>query len=412
MNAGIIAIGDELLIGQTLDTNSQWLSKRLFEIGIDLKEKRTIGDKPEAIKQACREMWENCDVILTTGGLGPTQDDATKYAICDLFDDKLIFADDIFESLTEKLGRFKSPVTDSHRIQCFLPSKAKLLINNYGTAPAIWMNEKGRQLIAMPGVPFEMKHLFTEQILPNVLPKRDDLYSHTILTGGEGEAAIERKIRSIEDSLPSHITLSYLPGMSQVRLRLTGHDKSKDILKTEMTPFINLISEKLDSIIVHEDSTLEKELGKLLLSKNLKIGTAESCTGGYLSHQITSVPGSSSYYEGSIISYSNEIKSNILNIDPNIIKSHGAVSQEVVEKMVAGLVSMLNTDIGVAVSGIMGPGGGTKEKPLGLVWIACGTESHIYSSSFNFTKDRITNIKYTSSVAINMVRKFILKHFP
>lgn len=411
MKATLITIGDEILIGQVIDTNSAWMGQELNLRGIEVQEIRSISDQHEDIIHAIDKAFEDSDLILMTGGLGPTKDDITKKAIADYFGVGMEFHEPTFERIErffEKLGRSTTP---AHREQCFMPTNATLLRNKMGSAPGMWFDEKGKVLISMPGVPYEMKSIMTDEVFPRLQERfvTVPIAHRTILTIGEGESRIAAKIEHFEDSLPPHMKLAYLPNLGMVRLRLSATGKDESALHEEL----NAKVEELKTIIPHlifgyETQTIEEVVGKLLKEKGLTLSTAESCTGGYLAHRITKIPGSSAYFIGSVVAYSNAIKENLLSVSPETLQEHGAVSKETVVEMVQGALKVLQTDIAISISGIAGPGGGTPDKPVGTIWLAVGNKEKIKTHKLTLGKDRLKNIQYTANVALNMIRKFLI----
>ncbi|MBR9919637.1 MAG: competence/damage-inducible protein A [Bacteroidetes bacterium] len=409
----IITIGDEILIGQILDTNANWIAREVRETGGQLLGKTTVGDDEKQIRLAIERGFEDAEVILMTGGLGPTRDDITKKAIADHFGVGLVFSQETHAHIAKLFERFGRPMLEAHRQQCFMPQNAKLLTNKMGSAPGMWFEKDGKVLVSMPGVPYEMKHLMTEKVLPKLkqsFQPRGISY-RTILTAGKGETQIAEAVESFEDNLPEELKLAYLPGLARVRLRLTAvkgdPQKQEALLKSKGDELIEILGE---DVFGEDDISLSEALGKLLVERGLTMGTAESCTGGYLAHLITSVPGASRYYEGSFLTYSNRLKEQILGVSPKTLETVGAVSEETVREMLKGLLKNLGVDVGVAISGIMGPGGGTEEKPVGTVWIAFGDSQNPQTIKLSLGKTRDKNIEYTAIKALNELRLYLLKH--
>jgi len=427
-DASIITIGDELLIGQVIDTNSAWMAKALNNAGISVKRRLAIGDSRQDILTALEEESKHARIILITGGLGPTADDITKPVLCEYFNGKMVIDEAALQNvkyLFEKV--FQRPVSAVNLKQAEVPDVAAVIQNKRGTAPGMWfeknitrsvnglIEDHGNIYISMPGVPHEMKGMMTDTVIPKLktifqLPL---IIHRTLLTAGAGESFLAEMIRDFESSLPSSLKLAYLPASGMVRLRLStsGYDE------TETTKLINdkftiLQSLVKDYLVGIEDESLVQVIGKLLSQEKKFMATAESCTGGNISHLITSVAGSSSFYKGSIISYDDELKKNILNVTDETIDRYGAVSEETVKEMLSGVLKITATDYALAVSGIMGPGGGTEQKPVGTVWIAVGGlvkgVPAIEVKKYNFRFDRARNIEMTSLTALNLLRKFIL----
>lgn len=415
MTVQIVTVGDEILIGQIIDTNSAWMGQHLNLIGARVVKKIAIGDIHTEIVNAISEGFKNADILLMTGGLGPTKDDITKKAIADFFGVDMQLDQDLFERIKgyfQKLGRVIPE--DSLYVQCLMPTNATLLTNKMGTAPGMWFEHNGKVLVSMPGVPYEMEYLMEQEVLPRLkthFPAKP-IAHRTILTVGEGESNIAKRIEAFEDSLPANIKLAYLPAMGQVRLRLTGtgddENELHNLLDVKAKELENLIPEL---VFGYGDALLEQAIGEMLRLRELTLGTAESCTGGYVAHRITSIPGSSEYFQGSIISYSNEIKMKLLGVKSETLEQYGAVSEQTVIEMVKGALDILNVDIAIAVSGIAGPGGGTPEKPVGLVWLAIGNRHTIRTQKVQSGRDRLKNIQYSGTMALNLIRQFVQQEY-
>lgn len=411
MKAHIITVGDEILIGQIIDTNSAWMGQQLNLQGIRIDKIISVSDTHEAITEAVDDAFKNADVILMTGGLGPTKDDITKKALADYFGVDMYFSESTYNRIQRLFKKFKRSMTEAHKEQCYMPKNADLLMNKMGTAPGMWFEKNGKVLVSMPGVPYEMKYLMSEEVLPRL--KRDfpnkPISHRTILTVGEGESRIADKINGFVEELPENLKIAYLPGLGQVRLRLTGtgdnEEELNQILDEKVQDLKNLIPHL---IFGYEKEKLEEVVGKLLIKQEKTLSTAESCTGGFIAHKITSIPGSSQYFMGSVVAYDNAVKMNQLKVKSATLEKYGAVSEETVKEMAKGALDLLKTDISVAISGIAGPGGGTPEKPVGTVWIAVGDKTNIKTYQLNLWKDRIKNIEYSTTVALNVIRKFLL----
>ncbi|MFT4833978.1 MAG: nicotinamide-nucleotide amidase [Marinoscillum sp.] len=405
--AEIISIGDEILYGQTLDTNSHWISGKLDEIGIKVRRKITIGDEREEILSALRESSERVDIILITGGLGPTSDDLTKPLLAEYFGVGYTFYPDVLEHITELFNRRGREVTEVNRLQAELPSNCVKIHNPLGTAPAMWFDENNTIYVSMPGVPYEMKRMMEETILPKLHEKFNDTVIHhkIVKTVGIGESSLSEMIVDWEKELPKNIKLAYLPTFGQVKLRLTaiGNDLGllEAIVDKEVKSLIPIIEEY---VYGYDDDELEKVIGDMLLRADQTIAFAESCTGGYISHLITSIAGSSAYYLGSIVSYAYDVKVNSLDVDRHMMETEGAVSEGVVLQMAKSVREKLGADVGLSVSGIAGPGGDTEDKPVGTVWIAYSDRYKTIAKKFNFTKNRELNIKLSALTALNMFR--------
>jgi nicotinamide-nucleotide amidase len=430
INASIITIGDELLIGQTIDTNSAFIAQELNKIGVWVKRRVAVGDVWDDIWQALDEEGEKSQIVIITGGLGPTADDITKPLLCKYFGGKMIVDENVLNHvkyLFEKIYHRPGPILERNLKQAEVPDVCKVLHNARGSAPGMWF-EKAHQtspkgeafeeslkekkiFISLPGVPHEMKGLITDEVIPRLLNEFEMpvILHRTAFTSGQGESMIAEHIKDFEEALPSYIKLAYLPGYGMVKLRLTATGDDKGQLEKEL----NGQFEQLKTLVKHylvtdTDEGLEVVIGNLLKTNGKTMATAESCTGGYIAHLITSVAGSSAYYKGSVVSYDNEIKETILGVKHETLLTTGAVSEETVKQMVKGAIERLNVDFAIATSGIMGPGGGTAEKPVGLVWIAAGNKDKIIAKQFNFRFDRERNIRQTAHTALDFLRKFIL----
>ncbi len=409
--ATIITIGDELLIGQVIDTNSAWLAQQLNSIGIILKRRVAVGDSYGDIVAALEAESGKSQIVLLTGGLGPTNDDITKNVLCGYFGGKMIVNDEALahvKHLFEKV--FRRPISAVNLRQAEVPDVCEVLQNAKGSAPGMIFKKDGTIFISMPGVPYEMKGMVTDHVLPLLqrsftLPKINHRY---ILTAGIGESALAEEINSLESSLPADIKLAYLPNYGMVRLRLSTYnergaiDEAYQHLKTLVAKYM----------VTDNDDTLPVVVGKLLTSAGDTLATAESCTGGNIAHLITSNPGSSVYFRGSVVSYSNDLKTSMLGVSKDTLHSHGAVSEETVREMLSGLLKVTGATYGIATSGIMGPDGGSAEKPVGTVWVAAGnSELHLATKlQLRFSRER--NIEVASMMALNFLRKFIVENGP
>jgi nicotinamide-nucleotide amidase len=412
-NISIVTIGDELLIGQVIDTNSAWMAQELNKSGFWVKRRVAIGDGREDILKTLREESAGADIILMTGGLGPTADDITKRVLCEYFNSTLIVNEEALENVKNIFTKiFKRPIIiESNLKQAEVPAACKVIQNKRGTAPGMLFEKDEKIYISMPGVPHEMKGMMTDDVIPFLKDRFISSYiSHrTLLTAGIGESSLADHISQFESSLPAHIKLDYLPGYGMVRLRLTANAIQADGLERALDlAFANLKTLVSEWLVTDEDITLQEALGKLLTARKQTVSTAESCTGGYVAHLITSIPGSSAYFHGSVIAYDNEMKKKMLAVDPAVLSAHGAVSEETVKAMVKGAVRNMETDFAVATSGIMGPGGGSEEKPVGTVWIAAGDAHEIITRKLWFRFDRQRNIEMTSINVLNLLRIFIL----
>jgi nicotinamide-nucleotide amidase len=411
-NISIITIGDELLIGQVIDTNSAWMAQELNKAGFWVNRRVAIGDGRDDILKALEEESAGADVILITGGLGPTADDITKNVLCEYFNSTLIVNEEALENVKNIFTKiFKRPIIERNLKQAEVPAACTVIQNKRGTAPGMLFEKNEKIFVSMPGVPYEMKGMMTEDVIPFLKNRFVTHYiSHrTLLTAGVGESSLADHISEFESALPSHIKLAYLPGYGMVRLRLTANSIQADGLEKELDHAFNKLKSLVKEwMVTDEDITLQEALGKLLTTQKRTVSTAESCTGGYVAHLITSIPGSSAYFHGSVIAYDNEIKRKMLDVDPAVLSVHGAVSEETVKAMVHGAIRNLKTDFAIATSGIMGPGGGSEEKPVGTVWIAAGDAHEIYTRKLWFRFDRQRNIEMTAINVLNLLRIFIL----
>lgn len=412
MTAHLLTIGDEILIGQIIDTNSAWMAQQLNLLGIKVAKIISISDTAEAIRTALDESFKETSLVLMTGGLGPTKDDITKKTLADYYGADMSFHPETFERIEAMFAKWGRNTTPAHREQCYLPDNAVVLTNKAGTAPGMWFEQDGKVAVSMPGVPYEMKYLMEKEVLPRISQTfaGKPIAHRTILTIGEGESRLAQKIEDIEAGLPPHIKLAFLPNLGQVRLRLSATGDSLTQIKTELDEKVALLEDRLtDFIFGYETDTIENAVGQLLIKHKKTISTAESCTGGLLAHRLTGIPGSSAYYEGSVIAYSYDLKKKILNVPETILAEHGAVSEATVKAMLEGVLDVLSTDIGVAISGIAGPGGGTPEKPVGTIWIAVGDKDRTETLKLQLGKSRSNNIKYTTTKALDMVRRFLFQ---
>lgn len=411
MKVSLLTIGDEILIGQIVDTNSAWMAQQLNLIGARIQEMRSIGDEYAAIHQTLQNALELSDVVLITGGLGPTKDDITKKALADFFGTELVFHEPSFVRLERFFQRIGRPMVPALRQQAFLPANTEVLINKMGTAPGMWFDYHGKVIVAMPGVPYEMQYLMENEVLPRLKAHfpGQPIVHRTLLTAGEGESNIALRLEDFEQNLPPYIKLAYLPNLAQVRLRLTAIGEDEAQLNRELDAKAAEIRELLGDLIYGtEQESLEQYIGKLLLEQNSLLATAESCTGGYLAHLITAIPGASAYFQGSVIAYANAIKEDVLGVSPQTLATHGAVSEATVREMVPGALRVTGADVAVAISGIAGPDGGTPEKPVGTIWLAVGDRQHTQTLLLKAGKDRVKNIQYASYHALNFLRHFLL----
>ena len=414
MNCVLISIGDELLIGQTINTNAAWLGEQLNLLGFKVIAGLVIPDDKVAIENALND-FSSADLIIMTGGLGPTKDDITKHTLCNYFDTKLERKLEIESKIIAYFQSRELPILQTNKDQALLPAACEVLPNSRGTASGMWFEKNNTIYVSLPGVPYEMKGLINECVIPKLLSRNKDentLVHRTVRTHGMGESFLAEIIKDWEDNLSAdEIKLAYLPspGIVKLRLSLVGKD-AKKIVNT-LNKHINLLYEVIpDQVYGYEDDTMEGVVGDLLTAQNASISTAESCTGGAVAKMITSVSGSSNYFEGSVICYSNICKINQLHVQESALQGHGAVSQEVVEQMAIGVKRKLNTDYGLATSGIAGPTGGTADKPVGTIWIALASKSGVISKKLNLGYSRDRNIHVTSLSVLNMLRLELLKN--
>ncbi len=414
INTSIITIGDELLIGQVIDSNSAWMGQQLNKSGIKINRRVAVGDNWNEIWKALDEEMLHADIILITGGLGPTADDITKPLLCEYFGGKLIVDEGVLENvkyLFEKV--FKRAITERNLKQAEVPDVCTVIPNKRGSAPGMWFEKEGKIFVSMPGVPHEMKGMMEADVIP-ALVKRFQLphIAHrTLLTFGIGESMIADMIKEFEEALPTHIKLAYLPNYGMVRLRLTSSGNDKAAIEKEVDEkFLQLQQLVAANMVTNEDEKMEDVLGKLLLQKGKTMCTAESCTGGYIAHLLTSIQGSSAFYDGTVVSYSYKTKEDLLQVKKQTLLEKGAVSEEVVTEMLTGALKNIDSDYAIAVSGIMGPDGGMPDKPVGTVWMAAGNKDKVITQKLHFRFERQLNIQLTAVNALNLLRKFILEN--
>ncbi len=406
MTAAILTIGDEIMIGQIMDTNSSWIAAWLDRHGWHVTRKLGVRDEIPQIIEGIRFCHEVADLVITTGGLGPTKDDLTKEALCQYYSSKLIWHEETWLRIQEILQRMGREPSALHKVQCYMPEIARIISNDQGSAPGMLFEQGNKILVAVPGVPHEMRHLLSEKII-HLLPKGDAVDHRIIRTAGEGETVIADMIADIESGLPEDIKLAYLPSFSQVTLRLTSYGPgNKEIIDQLQEQIIARLG---DLVYGTGDTSLSKAIGEILRQRNETIGTGESCTGGYLSHLITSVSGSSDYFIGSIVPYAYRMKTSELDVPQEMLWVYGAVSEEVVRAMAEGVRRNLDVTWALATSGIAGPTGGTPQKPVGTIWIACTGPQGTKARLLKLTRDRVSNIEYTSIAALVLLRKMLLE---
>ncbi len=406
MLAEIITIGDEILIGQIVDTNSAWIAQRLNEAGIRIKQITSISDDKAHILEALEAASKRAQIILITGGLGPTKDDITKHTLAEYF--KVGFKRDepTLKKVTEIFERFKRPLLEVNIRQADVPENCTVLLNKNGTAPGMWFQESDTVYVSMPGVPFEMMYLVEEEVIPRLKKQfsLDSIVHRTILTAGIGESFLAEKIAAIEESLPAHIKLAYLPKLSQVRLRLSAYGGNESELKTEIEGYVDKLVNLLGNYVVAtEDKPLEKAILDFMEEKGATLSVAESCTGGYLSHLFTQHAGSSAVFLGGAVTYSNNLKIKLLSVSPETIEKSGAVSEETVKSMAGGSLSNFKSDYSIAISGIAGPRGGTPDKPVGTVWVAVAGPKGIITKKYQFGSRRVQNIERAAINALTLL---------
>ena len=447
MTAYIVTVGDEILIGQITDTNSAWMAQQLNLQGIRIVGKTSVGDVREEIIESIRYALTKADLVLMTGGLGATKDDITKKTIAEFLGVPMVWHQNTYDRMDYFFKRINRTVTDINKNSCYMPESALILKNDKGLAPAMWFDlgfemsdvgnipqsfdvgemsnvgvgnmptsdirnpKSNKVLVSMPGVPYEMQHLMSDRVLPKLRDSfpMSPIVHRTILTAGEGETMLAEKLSDFEDRLPDHVKLAYLPSLGTVRLRLTARgddenalNKDLDILKIELESIIK------PAIAGYDTDTMPVVVGRMLKERGLRIASAESCTGGYLAHLLTSIAGSSAYFEGSVIAYSYDLKESLLDVSHETLMRVGAVSEECVREMVQGAVKRMGVDLAVAVSGIAGPGGETHEKPVGTIWLAVGDGENIITTKLGIDRGRLKNIEYAANVGLNLIRKFLL----
>ncbi|MGV7105656.1 competence/damage-inducible protein A [Flavobacterium sp. U410] len=414
MKASIITIGDEILIGQIVDTNSAYMAKALDKIGIGVHEMLSISDSQEHITQTLQNQLSKVDVVIVTGGLGPTKDDVTKKTFCSFFDDELVEDPKVLAHVKELIeGFYKRPITQMNKDQALVPSKATVLFNAVGTAPGMWVEKENTVFVSLPGVPYEMKYLIDNEVIPRLIAKfqRPYIVHKTILTYGRGESLLAEQIEEWEDNLPPFIKLAYLPSPGQVRLRLTAKGADEKLLHDTIAQEVEKLKPLIGDVIVgyDEEDSIQVVLGRLLKEKQLTIATAESCTGGKIAQTITSVAGASSYFKGSVVSYATEIKESLLNIPAALIEEHSVVSKEVAMAMAQSVQQLMKTDIAISTTGNAGPSKGDSDVEVGTVCVAIAIKNDIFAEEFNFGQPREKVIDRAVNKALDWVYKEISK---
>lgn len=407
----VITIGDELLIGQVIDTNSAWIGQELNKIGLEIVQKTAISDSREHIIAALENAKTRANIILMTGGLGPTKDDLTKYTLAQYFNCGFRTDEKVLHHVTEIFRKFNRPMLDINIQQADVPEICETIFNELGTAPGMWFEVDGRIYVSMPGVPYEMKAMMENFVLPRImkLGKNQHIIHKTLVSVGKGESFLSKEIEDIENSLPENIKLAFLPNYNIVRMRLTAKGANKEDLLQQVNEYANQIKDRVgEYIVTDEDTPMQDLVGSLLKDNNKTIATAESCTGGFIAHLLTSIAGSSAYYKGSVISYDNSIKINELGVKQEILDTVGAVSEETVLQMAKGVREKMDTDYSVATSGIAGPTGGTETKPVGTVWIAASSQTETVAKKYRFHGTRQAIIERSAIMALDMVRKLVV----
>ncbi len=414
MKAAIVTIGDEILIGQIVDTNSAYIAKALDKIGIATQEILSISDDKLHILNTFQNLQNKVDVVIITGGLGPTKDDITKKTFCEYFEDDLIENEAVLlhvRSIIE--GIYKRPITQINRDQALIPSTAEVLFNKMGTAPGMWMEKENTVFVSLPGVPYEMKYLIDNEVIPNLVQKfeRPYILHQTIMTYGTGESLIAEQIEEWEDNLPDFIKLAYLPSPGKVRLRLTARGDNKELLQAAIAHQVQMLDVLIHEIIVgyNEDETIEVMLGRLMTEKGFTLATAESCTGGKIASTLTSVSGASNYFKGSVVSYATQTKIDVLGVSKNTIDKYGVVSAQVASEMALGIQKLTQVDYAIATTGNAGPAKGDSAADLGIVFIAIATPTGVFVEEFNFGQPREKVIDRAVSKSLELVYKEILK---
>jgi nicotinamide-nucleotide amidase len=416
MKATIVTVGDEILIGQIVDTNSGVIAKFLDKIGIGVHEMLSITDDKQHILKTLSLLQNKVDVVIITGGLGPTKDDITKKTLCEYFEDELVIDNKVLAHVTQLIEQyFKRPITKLNQDQALVPSKCQVLFNQVGTAPGMWLQKEGTVFISLPGVPYEMKYLMENEVIPKLIVKyeRPFIIHKTILTYGVGESLLAERIETWEDNLPRFIKLAYLPSPGRVRLRLSARGTDENLLQNEIKTQVEKLQLLISDCIVgfEEDETIEVILGKLLTEKKLTISTAESCTGGKIASVLTSISGSSNYFKGSVVSYATEVKVNVLGVSQEIIDEFSVVSKQVAESMASQVKKIFQSDFAIATTGNAGPNKGDADAEVGTVFIAITTPKGVFSEEFNFGQPREKVIDRTVNKALEIIYKEILKNY-
>lgn len=414
MKATIVTIGDEILIGQIVDTNSNFIAKELDRIGVETYEMISISDDKQHILNTFSKLQNKVDVVIVTGGLGPTKDDVTKKTFCEYFDDELVVNPEVLAHVTELIeGFYKRPISQLNKDQALVPSKCTVLPNKMGTAPGMWMKKENTVFVSLPGVPYEMKYLVENEIIPKIVKeyKRPYIIHKTILTYGQGESLVAERIENWENNLPEFIKLAYLPNPGRVRLRMTARGTDKEVLEKAIEENVQSLDAIIHDIIVgyEENETIETVVGKLLAKQNKTVSTAESCTGGKVASLLTSVQGASAYFKGSVVSYATEAKVNVLGVPQDLVDQFTVVSAEVAKAMALNVKGLLKTDYAIATTGNAGPSKGDSDAEIGTVFIALATPNGVIAEEFNFGQPREKVIDRATIKSLEILQKEILK---
>ncbi|NGY38159.1 CinA family nicotinamide mononucleotide deamidase-related protein [Flavobacterium sp. XN-5] len=414
MKATIVTIGDEILIGQIVDTNSAFIAKSLDKIGVEINEMISISDDKKHILDTFEKLQNNVDLVIITGGLGPTKDDVTKITFCDYFEDELIVDHAVLDHVTALIeGFYKRAITQINKDQALVPSKCTVLHNAVGTAPGMWMKKESTVFISLPGVPYEMKYLVENEIIPKVVREysRPYIIHKTILTYGQGESMVAERIEAWEDSLPDFLKLAYLPSPGTVRLRLSARGTNKEFLENALEQYVRSLDAIINDIIVgfEEDETIEFLVGKMLKQQHKTLATAESCTGGKIAALLTAIPGASEYFQGSVVSYATEVKTGVLGVSESVINEFSVVSAEVASAMALRVKEIMNTDYAIATTGNAGPTKGDEKAEIGTVFIALATPNEVIVEEYNFGQPREKVIDRAVIKSLELLKKEIFK---
>ena len=410
-SAEIITVGDEILIGQTVDTNSAWMGMQLSMRGIRVNRITSVSDRREEIISALNEALGRAPLVLMTGGLGPTSDDITKETLAEYFGTRLVMDYDVLAEISERIAKRNLEMNENNRRQALVPECCRVLANRSGTAPGMLFEKDGKIIVSMPGVPFEMKHIMQIHVLPMLesMSGGRTIVHRNIMTYGTFEAKLAERLEGFESQLPDSVRLAYLPAHGVIKLRLTGSGDDGENVRRTVEEQVRKLYEIIPDVIYGENEvTLEETVGRLLLDSKLTLSTAESCTGGRIASLITSVPGSSAWFTGSVVAYDNSVKTGVLGVNPQTISRFGAVSEETAREMAEGMLRLAKTDYSIAVTGIAGPEGGTPEKPVGTVWIALASRNGVTAERHRFADDRAINISRSAYTALNLLRKQII----